>query len=158
MLHFLHIIEFLVSVIGRFQPLSRLRYRLELIVVLALALVLNLDSGSDFPGWPVALILLVVAVCVFPILVRESHLIFQGALSLAVVIFAHILFGGLTRPILCVGFLHFITFAFDLATFIVALTYPPYTTDNCATNPYKGCQILKAAIGLDGVLWLAIIL
>jgi hypothetical protein len=79
-------------------------------------------------------------------------------LSLAAVIFAHVLFGGLTRPILYVGFLHVFIFAFDLATFIVALKYPPYTSDNCATQKIKECQILKAAIGLDAVLLLVNIL
>jgi hypothetical protein len=76
----------------------------------------------------------------------------QGAWSLFVVILAHFLFGGFTRPILLIAFLHTITFAFDLAVFIVALTYSPYT-DGCATSDYKGCQMLKAAIGLDAVLW-----
>lgn len=69
-----------------------------------------------------------------------------------VVIIAHLVFGGFTRPLICVGFLHLITFAFDLAVFIVALTFPPYT-DGCATSTYKGCQMLRAAIGLVGVLW-----
>jgi len=68
------------------------------------------------------------------------------------VIFAHFAFGGLTRPILLVGALHIITFAFDLAVFVVALTYPPYT-QGCNTSTYQGCQMERAAIGLDGVLW-----
>jgi hypothetical protein len=65
---------------------------------------------------------------------------------------AHFLFGGFTRPIFIIAFLHAITFGFDLAAFIVALIYPPYT-DGCANSDYKGCQMLKAAIGLDAVLW-----
>jgi hypothetical protein len=48
--------------------------------------------------------------------------------------------------------MHLIAFAFDLAVFIVALTYPPYT-DGCANSTYKGCEMLKAAIGFDAVLW-----
>jgi len=75
---------------------------------------------------------------------------------MVVVIIAHLLFGGLVRPILLVGFLHFITFCFDLAVFIVALTYPPYT-QGCSTSNYKGCQMERAAIGLDGVLWYVLI-
>ena len=71
---------------------------------------------------------------------------------MVVVIIAHLAFGGFTRPILCVGLLHIITFAFDLAVFIVALTYPPYI-NGCANSTYQGCQIDRAAIGLDGVLW-----
>jgi hypothetical protein len=51
-----------------------------------------------------------------------------------------------------IALLHTVTFAFDLAVFIVALMYPPYT-DGCATSDDKGCQMLKAAIGLDAVLW-----
>ena len=58
---------------------------------------------------------------------------------------------GLTRPIAVVAFLHFVGFAFDLAAFVVALTYPPYT--GCHNSEYKGCEMLKAAIGLDAVLW-----
>jgi len=69
-----------------------------------------------------------------------------------VVILAHCLFGGFTRPILFIAFLHTITFGFDLAVFIIALTFSPYT-DGCATSDYKGCQMLKAAIALDAVLW-----
>jgi hypothetical protein len=73
-------------------------------------------------------------------------------LSLLVVIMAHLSFGSLTRPILCVGLMHFVAFAFDLAVFIVALTFPPYT-NGCANSTYKGCEMLKAAIGFDAVLW-----
>jgi hypothetical protein len=65
---------------------------------------------------------------------------------------SHLFFGGMTRPILIVGVLHLLAFAFDLAVFIVALTYPPYI-GGCATSTYKGCEMLKAAIGLDAVLW-----
>jgi hypothetical protein len=68
------------------------------------------------------------------------------------VVLAHFLFGGFTRPIMFIALLHVVTFAFDLAVFIVALTFSPYT-DGCATSDYKGCQMLKAAIGLDAVLW-----
>lgn len=69
-----------------------------------------------------------------------------------VVVMAHFAFGGFTRPILWVGFLHFLAFAFDLAAFVVALTYPPYTT-GCSNSTYKWCEVEKAAIGLIGALW-----
>lgn len=69
-----------------------------------------------------------------------------------VVILAHILFGGFIRPLFYVGFLHLITFAFDLAVFVIALTFPPYTS-GCADSEYKGCEMLKAAIGFLAVLW-----
>jgi hypothetical protein len=51
-----------------------------------------------------------------------------------------------------IALLHTITFGFDLAVFIVALTYPPYV-NGCASSSSKGCEILKAAIGLDAALW-----
>jgi hypothetical protein len=76
----------------------------------------------------------------------------QGAWSVFAIIFTHIVFGGFTRPILFVALIHTITFGFDLAVFIVALTYPPYT-EGCANSSTKGCHILRAAIGLDGALW-----
>ena len=72
-------------------------------------------------------------------------------------IFAHVSFGTFARPILFVGVMHLIAFGFDLAVFIVALTYPPYT-DGCANSTYKGCEMLKAAIGFVAVLWYANIL
>ena len=51
-----------------------------------------------------------------------------------------------------VGLLHVAAFGFDLAAFIVALTYPPYST-GCDDSTFKWCEIEKAAIGLIGALW-----
>jgi hypothetical protein len=62
------------------------------------------------------------------------------------------MFGGLGRPIGFAAFLALVAFAFDLAAFIYALTNFPY--DVCrGDDDYKGCKMLKAAIGLDCVLW-----
>jgi len=145
MLHFIAFLEFVIAVVGM-HPSNRTIVS-RLILVFALGLALGLSS-SGFPGWPVAIILLLTAVSP-----RSSGLSdTQGAWSILVVILAHLAFGGFTRPILCVGFLHIVTFAFDLAVFIVALTYPPYI-NGCSTSTSKGCQIERAAIGLDGVLW-----
>jgi len=65
---------------------------------------------------------------------------------------SHFAFGGFVRPILMVGLLHVAAFGFDLAAFIVALTYPPYST-GCDDSTFKWCEIEKAAIGLIGALW-----
>jgi hypothetical protein len=70
---------------------------------------------------------------------------------MVVVMLTHCLFVGLTRPIAMATLLHFVAFAFDLATFVVALTYPPYT--GCQNSQYKGCEMLNADIGFDAVLW-----
>ena len=61
------------------------------------------------------------------------------------------MFTGWTRPIGMVALLHLVAFAITLAAFIVALTHVPYTA--CGDSDYQGCEMLKAAIGLDGVLW-----
>jgi len=87
-----------------------------------------------------------------PRFLPDTNILLQGAFSLLVVLVAHVSFGSFTRPILYVGLIHFIAFGFDLAVFIVALTYPPYT-NGCANSTYKGCEMLKAAIGFDAVLW-----
>ena len=50
-----------------------------------------------------------------------------------------------------VAIIHVITFAFDLAVFIVALTFTPYTF--CSNSSAKGCEMDKAAIAMDGALW-----
>lgn len=52
-----------------------------------------------------------------------------------------------------VGFIHVITFAFDLAVFVIALTFSPYTDCSATNSDSKGCEILKAAIAIDGALW-----
>jgi hypothetical protein len=80
-----------------------------------------------------------------------QELIFQGVWSIVAVILTHFIFGGFTRPILLVAFIHAITFAFDLAVFIVALTFTPYTF--CDDSEAKGCEMVKAAVGIDGALW-----
>jgi hypothetical protein len=67
------------------------------------------------------------------------------------VLLTHFIFGGMTRPIMMVAIIHIITFAFDLAVFIVALTFTPYTF--CGDSDGKGCEMLKAAIAMDGALW-----
>jgi hypothetical protein len=90
--------------------------------------------------------------CTLQIPLLQHANLTQGILTILVVILSHFAFGGWTRPILWVGFLHFIGFAFNLAAFIVALTYPPYV-DGCANSTYKWCEVEKAAIGLIGVLW-----
>lgn len=108
--------------------------RRQLTVVFSLSLAINFDSNG-FGGWPIALIVLLVA----------------GIWGIVVVILAHGLFTGLNRPIAHVAFLHFTAFALALAAFAVALTYTPYTS--CGDSSYKGCNMLKADIGLDGVLW-----
>lgn len=43
-------------------------------------------------------------------------------------------------------------FILDLVAFCVALSSYPYSA-GCDTSGYTGCTTLKAAIGLDGVLW-----
>jgi len=50
------------------------------------------------------------------------------------------------------GLLHIMAFGISLAAFIVALTEFPYNPA-CVLNDFSGCQTLKAAIALDGVLW-----
>jgi hypothetical protein len=98
----------------------------------------------------VALILILIAVYIsLPVIVANFY---QGIWSFIAVIAAHFTFGGFARPIMCVGFLSLITFAFDLAVFVIALTFPPYTS-GCVNSTYKGCEILKAAIALVAVLW-----
>jgi hypothetical protein len=72
------------------------------------------------------------------------------------VVIAHFTFGGMVRPLLFVGFLHFAAFAFDLAVFVIALTYTPYV-NGCSTSSYKGCEMERAAIAIDGVLWYVLI-
>ena len=69
-----------------------------------------------------------------------------------VVIVSHYWFGAWSRPLFGVALLHVIAFGFDLAAFIVALTSHPYM-GGCANSDSKGCVMLRAAIGLDGVLW-----
>jgi hypothetical protein len=49
-------------------------------------------------------------------------------------------------------FLRIVAVILDLVAFIVALTSFPYSA-GCDTNTSSGCQVLKAAIGVDGVLW-----
>jgi hypothetical protein len=49
-------------------------------------------------------------------------------------------------------FVNITAFALDLTAFILALSGFPYTA-GCDSNGYSGCQTLKAAIGLDCVLW-----
>jgi hypothetical protein len=49
------------------------------------------------------------------------------------------------------GLFHVMAFGIDLAAFIVALTKFPYTPA-CVLSDFSGCQTLKAAIALDGVL------
>lgn len=72
----------------------------------------------------------------------------QGGLSLLVVIVVHCLSIFIGFRV----FLYIITFVFDLVAFIVALTNFPYSA-GCGSSTYAGCQTLKAAIGLDCVLW-----
>jgi len=48
--------------------------------------------------------------------------------------------------------LRIIAVILDLVAFIVALTNFPYSA-GCSTNVSPGCQVLKGAIGVDGVLW-----
>ena len=48
-------------------------------------------------------------------------------------------------------FLHLITFGFDLAVFIYALLNYPYS-NGCSGSTTKECQLVMAAIGLDGGL------
>jgi hypothetical protein len=50
-----------------------------------------------------------------------------------------------------IGLLHFLAFGVNIAAFVVGLTSPFYT-DGCATSNFEGCQILRAAIGMAGVL------
>jgi hypothetical protein len=72
-------------------------------------------------------------------------------LSIFVVLVTHFLFGGLVSPIGFAAFLAFAAFVFDLATFIYALLNWPYTA--CGNSNSKPCETVKAAIGLDCVLW-----
>lgn len=72
-------------------------------------------------------------------------------MSFVFVIIGHIVFGRWTRPIGMVSIFHLIAFGITLAAFIVALTHEPYVS--CGTSDYQGCEMLKAAIGIDGVLW-----
>ena len=62
---------------------------------------------------------------------------------------------GLPVAVLEGGFfellLHLITFGFDLAVFIYALLNYPYS-NGCSGSTTKECQLVKAAIGLDGAL------
>lgn len=55
------------------------------------------------------------------------------------------------------GFLHVAAFGISLAAFIIALTGFPYSPF-CVLADFSGCQTLKVAIALDGVLWLNIFL
>lgn len=59
MLHFIAFLEFLVAIVGM-QPSDRTIVS-RLILVFALGLALGLSS-SGFPGWPIAIILLLTAV------------------------------------------------------------------------------------------------
>jgi hypothetical protein len=72
-----------------------------------------------------------------------------------VVVAVHFLFGGLARPIGVATFLVFAAFVFDLATFIYALLNWPYT--DCQNSNWKGCEMIKAAIGLDCALWYSLV-
>jgi len=61
------------------------------------------------------------------------------------------MFVGLRGPVTGVALLHLVGFAITIAAFIVAMSHFPYTT--CTGSDYKGCELLRAAIGMDGVLW-----
>lgn len=116
--------------------------------MLALSLVLGLDD-TDFKGWPVALILLVTAVRSL-----QNYPDIRGAWSLFVMLLA-VCFSDGTGGIM--GVLHIMALGIDLAAFIVALTEFPYNP-TCVLSDSSGCQTLKAAIALDGVLWYEYIL
>ena len=47
--------------------------------------------------------------------------------------------------------MHFLAFGLDLAALIVGVTTTPFT-DECVGSSSTGCQILKSAIAISGVL------
>jgi len=47
--------------------------------------------------------------------------------------------------------LHLLAFGINIAAFVYGLTNPPFTT-GCSTSDFVGCQILKSAIAMAGVL------
>jgi len=109
--------------------------------VLSLALALNLDFPWAQP-WAPALVLLLVAVS------PNFYLTYnEGAWSLFICLAS---FCCRAPPFAI--FLRVIAVILDLVAFIVALTNFPYSA-GCDTNGSSGCQVLKAAIGVDGVLW-----
>ena len=75
----------------------------------------------------------------------------KGAWSLFVVVAMSCFMGtrGSLGPTITA---HIMAFIFDLVAFIVAMSNFPYTS-GCDVSNYEGCQTLKAAIGLDCVLW-----
>jgi hypothetical protein len=50
-----------------------------------------------------------------------------------------------------IGIMHFLAFALNLAALIVGVTTAPFTND-CVGSSFVGCQILKSAIAIAGVL------
>lgn len=77
---------------------------------------------------------------------------YQGAYSLFVVIVINFFFGGNSRSVGLLLFFNITAFVLDLTAFILALSGFPYTA-GCDSSDYSGCQTLKAAIGVDCVLW-----
>jgi len=104
------------------------------LTLLALALALNLNFPWVQP-WATALVLLLVA----------------GAWSLFVCLAS---FCCRTPPLAVI--LRVIAVILDLVAFIVALTNFPFSS-GCSSNGSTGCQVLKAAIGIDGALWILFI-
>jgi hypothetical protein len=76
----------------------------------------------------------------------------QGAYSLFVTILINFCSGRNTRAVGLLLFFNITAFILDLTAFILSLTGFPYTA-GCDSSDYSGCQTLKAAIGLDCVLW-----
>jgi hypothetical protein len=104
-------------------------------------LALNLNFPWVQP-WATALVLLLVAVSPAEV-VADS----QGAWSLFVCLAS---FCCRTPPLAVI--LRVIAVILDLVAFIVALTNFPFSS-GCSSNGSTGCQVLKAAIGIDGALW-----
>jgi hypothetical protein len=76
----------------------------------------------------------------------------KGAYSLFVTILINFCCGRNTRGLGLLLFFNITAFAVDLTAFVLSLTGFPYTA-GCDSSDYSGCQTLKAAIGLDCVLW-----
>jgi len=74
----------------------------------------------------------------------------QGIVAIVVILVSHFVLAA--TALFFVSFLHVAAFAISIAAFIYSLLNFPYTS--ClGDNEYKGCEMDKAAIGLDCVLW-----